>query len=40
MGRKLTTEKVIERIKEVHGDLYNYTKVDYKNRNTKVVVIC
>ena len=40
MGRKLTTKKVIERIKEVHGDFYNYTKVDYKNRNTKVVVIC
>ena len=42
MGKKrLTTEEFISRAKEVHGDKYDYSKVEYgKNRKTKVCIIC
>jgi len=33
-------EKFIERAKQVHGDKYDYSKVVYKNADTKVCVIC
>jgi len=38
--RKLTTEEFIERAKKVHGDKYDYSKVDYINAQTKVCIIC
>ena len=37
---KLTIEKFVERAIEVHGNKYNYNKVDYKNNVTKVCIIC
>ena len=37
---RLTTEEFIKRAKEVHGDKYDYSKVDYVNANTKVCIIC
>ena len=37
---KLTTEDFIEKAKKVHGDKYDYSKVEYKNYNTKVCIIC
>ena len=41
MGRKkLTTEEFIIRAKDVHGDKYGYSLVKYKNRKTKVKIIC
>jgi hypothetical protein len=40
MPGKLTTEEFIEKAKEVHGDKYDYSKVEYKNRDTKVCIIC
>lgn len=40
MSKRLTTEEFIERAKKVHGDKYDYSKVDYVNSKTKVVVIC
>ena len=39
-NKKLTTEDFIKKAKEVHGDKYNYSKVDYKKTNTKVTIIC
>jgi hypothetical protein len=36
----LTTEEFIEKSKLVHDDRYDYSKVDYKNNNTKVIIIC
>ena len=40
-GRKqLTTEEFIRRAKEVHGDKYDYSKVEYVNKSTKVKIIC
>ena len=35
-----TTEEWIERAKEVHGDRYDYSKVDYKNCDTNIIIIC
>lgn len=35
-----TTEEFIEKAREVHGDKYDYSKVDYVNANTKVCIIC
>lgn len=38
--RKLTQEEVIARFCEVHGDKYDYSKVNYVNSYTKVCIIC
>jgi rubrerythrin len=40
MPRRLTTEEFIEKAKEVHGDKYDYSRVDYKNAHSKVEIIC
>ena len=37
---KLTTEEFIKRAREVHGDKYDYSKVEYVNALTPVVIIC
>ena len=37
---KLTIEEFIKKAKEIHGDKYNYSKVDYKSNRTKVTIIC
>ena len=39
-GRNLTTEEIIEQFKSVHGDRYDYSKVDYVNKTTEVRIIC
>ena len=35
-----TKEKFIKKAKEIHGDKYDYSKVDYSNAHTKVCIIC
>ena len=40
MSKKLTTKEFIERAKEVHGNKYDYSKVEYVNTQTKVCIIC
>ena len=37
---RLTTEEFIERARKVHGDKYDYSKVEYKNAHIKVCIIC
>lgn len=37
---KLTTEEFIARAKAVHGDKYDYSKVEYVDSKTKVCIIC
>ena len=37
---KLTTEEFIKKAREVHGDRYDYSKVEYVNKKTKVCIIC
>lgn len=38
--KRLTTEDFIERLKNVYGDKYDYSKVNYVNYDTKVIGIC
>ena len=38
--RVVTTESFIAEAKEIYGDHYGYSKVDYKNRDHRVVVTC
>jgi very-short-patch-repair endonuclease len=37
---KLTTEQFIEKAIQVHGDKYDYSKVDYKNTDDKIIIVC
>jgi hypothetical protein len=37
---RLTTAEFIENARQVHGDRYDYTRVEYRNNSTKVEVIC
>ena len=40
MSKQISKEKFIELAKKIHGDKYDYSKVEYKNKNTKVCIIC
>jgi hypothetical protein len=35
-----TTEEFIEKARKVHGDKYDYSKVEYINNHTKICIIC
>lgn len=39
-AKSLTTEKFIKKAREVHGNKYDYSKVNYKNNHAKVPIIC
>jgi len=39
-NRRTNIDDFIERAKAVHGDLYDYSKVRYKNNKTPVTIIC
>lgn len=39
-GVKLTQEEWIQKAKSIHGDKYDYSKVNYVNSKTKVEIIC
>lgn len=38
--RTVTTESFIAEAKEIYGDRYDYSKVEYKNRDHRVIIIC
>jgi len=38
--RRLTTEGFTEKAKEKHGELYDYSRVNYVNAHTKIIIIC
>jgi superfamily II DNA or RNA helicase len=40
VGKYKTTEEIIEQFREVHGDIYDYSKVDYKFSKAKIKIIC
>ena len=40
MSKKLTTEEFIEKARKVHGDKYDYTRVEYIGSKIKVKIIC
>ena len=39
-GKKMTTDDFIRIAREIHGDKYDYSEVDYKNQYTPVKIIC
>ena len=40
MIKSLTTQEFIERARKVHGDKYDYSKVEYVNNRVKLCIIC
>lgn len=36
----LNTEKIIEQFKKIHGDRYDYSKVNYLNTDSNIIIIC
>lgn len=36
----LTTKEFIKKAKEIHGDKYDYSKVEYVNTLTSVTIVC
>jgi len=38
--KALTTEQWVEKAKKAHGDKYDYSKVEYTNTKSKVVITC
>lgn len=40
MAKRMTTEEFISKAKAIHGNKYDYSKVEYKNTKTKVCIIC
>lgn len=38
--KRMRTDQFIKKAREVHGDMYNYSKVEYINNFTKVCIIC
>ena len=39
-GRLLSTDKFIEKAKKIHGDKYDYSKVNYVGTKDKICIIC
>jgi conserved hypothetical protein len=40
MDIRLTTEEFIKKARSVHGDRYDYSKVEYKGNKVRVTIIC
>ena len=40
MSNRKTKEQFIEKAIEIHGDKYDYSKVEYKKAIDKVILIC
>lgn len=40
LKRRNTTEQFIQKAKSVHGDTYDYSKVDYQSNTCKVEIVC
>ena len=38
--KRLTTEEFVEKARKIHGNKYDYSKVEYKDSHTKVPIIC
>ena len=40
LNKKMSIEEFIKKAREIHGDKYDYSKVEYKDYHTKVCIIC
>ena len=39
-NHRYTNQEIVEQFKQIHGDRYDYSKVNYKNNQSKVTIIC
>ena len=39
-NRMLNVKELIENLKEIHNNFYDYSKLEYKGRNEKSTIIC
>lgn len=39
MGKKLTAKEFIEKAKKIHGDKYNYSKINYIDSHTPITIM-
>lgn len=39
-NKRMSTEEFIKRAKYIHGNKYDYSKVNYKNLESKITIIC
>lgn len=39
-GKRFNNEKFIEQARKIHGNKYDYSKVQYKNNHENIVIIC
>lgn len=40
MAKKLSHEEVLEKIKKIHGDLYDLSQIEYNNTRTPFILVC
>ena len=40
MVKKLSNEEFINKAKLIHKNIYDYSKVNYINNRTKIIIIC
>lgn len=40
MARPITQDQFIAKARQVHGDRYDYSKVQFRNTKTKIIVVC
>ena len=40
LQHRMTTQEFIKKAEEVHGNKYDYSKVEYVNCNTPICIIC
>lgn len=38
--KRSNLKEFLEKVRKIHGDKYDYSKVEYKNSQTKVIIIC
>lgn len=40
MSNKMTTQNCVDRLRKLYGELYDYSKVNYINNNTPIILHC
>jgi hypothetical protein len=40
MAKKLTNEEFLKKCIDIHGDKYDYSKTEYINTRTNIIIIC
>jgi len=40
VGKNKTTDEIVQEFRKIHGDKYDYSKVEYVDSSTKICIIC